>query len=88
MSALCSTFRPWGCPKTRVDSEIMLGGFLAKGYQLVGDPAEADVIVVNTCAFIGPAKEESIDTILEPGTRHRTITAQGRWWRPSWWRAA
>ena len=56
-----------GCPKNRVDSEVMLGGFLAKGYQLVADPAEAEVIVVNTCAFIGPAKEESIDTILELG---------------------
>jgi len=56
-----------GCPKNRVDSEIILGGFLAQGYELVGDPAEAEVIVVNTCAFIGPAKEESIDTILELG---------------------
>ena len=56
-----------GCPKNRVDSEIMLGGFLAKGYALVQDPAQAEVIVVNTCAFIGPAKEESIDTILELG---------------------
>jgi len=54
-----------GCPKNRVDSEIMLGGFIAKGYELVGDPAQAEVIVVNTCAFIGPAKEESIDTIFE-----------------------
>ncbi len=54
-----------GCPKNRVDSEIMLGGFLAKGYDLVNDPAQAEVIVVNTCAFIGPAKEESIDTIFE-----------------------
>ena len=54
-----------GCPKNRVDSEIMLGGFLAKGYELVGDPAQAEVIVVNTCAFIGPAKEESIDTIFD-----------------------
>jgi ribosomal protein S12 methylthiotransferase len=56
-----------GCPKNRVDSEIMLGGFLAKGYELVADPAEAEVIVVNTCAFIGPAKEESIDAILDLG---------------------
>jgi ribosomal protein S12 methylthiotransferase len=54
-----------GCPKNRVDSEIMLGGFLQKGYELVGDPSQAEVIVVNTCAFIGPAKEESIDTIFE-----------------------
>ena len=56
-----------GCPKNRVDSEIMLGGFLQKGYHLVENPADAEVIVVNTCAFIGPAKEESVDTILELG---------------------
>ncbi len=56
-----------GCPKNRVDSELMLGGFLAHGYELVDDPARAEVIVVNTCAFIGPAKEESVDTILELG---------------------
>ncbi len=65
-----------GPAQNRVDSGIVLGGFLAKGYQLVGDPAEADVIVVNTCAFIGPAKEESIDTILELG-RYKD-PAQGR----------
>ncbi len=56
-----------GCPKNRVDSEVMLGGFMQKGYELVGDPAKAEVIVVNSCAFIGPAKEESIDAILEMG---------------------
>ena len=65
-----------GCPKNRVDSEIILGGFLAQGYELVGDPADAEVIVVNTCAFIGPAKEESIDTILDLG-RYKD-PAQGR----------
>ncbi len=56
-----------GCPKNRVDSEIMLGGFAKNGYRLVQDPAQADVIVVNTCSFIGPAKEESVDAILELG---------------------
>lgn len=54
-----------GCPKNRVDTEVMLGVADADGYSLVADPTEADVIVVNTCGFIGPAKEESIDTILE-----------------------
>lgn len=54
-----------GCPKNRVDSEVMLGTLQHKGYTLVKDPAEAEVIVVNTCAFIGPAKKESVDTILE-----------------------
>jgi ribosomal protein S12 methylthiotransferase len=54
-----------GCPKNRVDSEVMLGTLTQKGYALVQDPAEAEVIVVNTCAFIGPAKQESVDNILE-----------------------
>src|SRR5688572_19975364 len=54
-----------GCPKNRVDSEVMLGTLTQKGYQLVQEPSEAEVIVVNTCAFIGPAKEESVDAILE-----------------------
>ncbi|HYX90944.1 MAG TPA: 30S ribosomal protein S12 methylthiotransferase RimO [Myxococcaceae bacterium] len=54
-----------GCPKNRVDSEIMLGTLAQRGYRLVQEPAEAEVIVVNTCAFIGPAKQESIDNILE-----------------------
>jgi ribosomal protein S12 methylthiotransferase len=54
-----------GCPKNRVDSEVMLGTLGAKGYALVQDPKDAEVIVVNTCAFIGPAKQESIDNILE-----------------------
>ncbi len=54
-----------GCPKNRVDSEVMLGTLTQRGYQLVQEPAGADVIVVNTCAFIGPAKEESVDAVLE-----------------------
>ncbi len=54
-----------GCPKNRVDSEVMLGTLVRKGYHLVQDPEAAEVIVVNTCAFIGPAKQESVDSILE-----------------------
>jgi len=54
-----------GCPKNRVDAELMIGSMRGEGHVLVDDPAEADVIVVNTCAFIESAKEESIDTILE-----------------------
>lgn len=57
-----------GCPKNRVDTEVMLGVGAGEGYRIVPDPAEAEVIVVNTCGFIGPAKEESIDTILEMGS--------------------
>ena len=54
-----------GCPKNLVDSEVMLGLAQAAGHQLTNDPSTADVLVVNTCAFIDSAKQESIDTILE-----------------------
>jgi ribosomal protein S12 methylthiotransferase len=54
-----------GCPKNRVDSEVMLGSLAEAGHVLVQQPDEAEVIVVNTCGFIDAAKEESIDTILE-----------------------
>jgi ribosomal protein S12 methylthiotransferase len=54
-----------GCPKNQVDTELMLGQVEAAGHALVQAPDDADVIVVNTCAFIDAAKEESVDTILE-----------------------
>ena len=54
-----------GCPKNQVDTELMLGQVQAAGHSLVDAPDDADVIVVNTCAFIDKAKEESVDTILE-----------------------
>ncbi len=54
-----------GCPKNLLDSEVMLGHMKEAGYELTHNPEEAEVLVVNTCGFIGPAKQESIDTILE-----------------------
>jgi ribosomal protein S12 methylthiotransferase len=54
-----------GCPKNRVDTEVMLGLTDASGLSIVDAPERADVIVINTCGFIGAAKEESVDTILE-----------------------
>lgn len=54
-----------GCPKNLVDSEIMLGLVEKDGYKIVQDLREADIIIVNTCAFIEDAKREAIDTILE-----------------------
>ena len=54
-----------GCPKNLVDSEVMLGLSQQAGHELTPDAAEADVLIVNTCAFIDSAKQESIDTILE-----------------------
>jgi ribosomal protein S12 methylthiotransferase len=54
-----------GCPKNLVDSEVMLGLAQQAGHELTQDAASADVLVVNTCAFIDSAKQESIDAILE-----------------------
>jgi len=54
-----------GCPKNLVDSEVMMGQLVAKGHELTPHPDQAEVLVVNTCSFIDPAKKESIDTILE-----------------------
>lgn len=58
-------FLSLGCPKNRVDTEVMLGHTAAAGYRIVDSPDRADVIVVNTCGFIGEAKQESIDAMLE-----------------------
>jgi ribosomal protein S12 methylthiotransferase len=59
-----------GCPKNRVDTEVMLGHTSEAGHRLVETPETAEVIVVNTCGFIGEAKQESIDAILEMA-RHK-----------------
>ena len=70
-----------GCAKNRVDTEVMLGVSDQSGFRIVDDPTSAEVIVVNTCGFIGPAKQESIDTILEmsehkaSGSCHRLVVA-------------
>ncbi|MBI3951916.1 MAG: 30S ribosomal protein S12 methylthiotransferase RimO [Acidobacteria bacterium] len=65
-----------GCPKNLVDSEVMMGLVKARGYDLTSDQNEAEIIVVNTCAFIDPAKEESIDTILEMAELKKTGQCQ------------
>jgi ribosomal protein S12 methylthiotransferase len=65
LSRLKVGFVSLGCPKNLVDGEVMLGHLQRRGHSLVTDPAQADVIVVNTCAFIDRAKQESVDTILE-----------------------
>ncbi len=54
-----------GCPKNQVDSEVLLGMAQQAGYALTDNPEQADLLVVNTCSFIGSAREESVDTILE-----------------------
>src|SRR5690606_6036744 len=53
-----------GCPKNQVDSEKLVGTLLAEGLTPVAEPSDADLVVVNTCAFIEAARKESIDTIL------------------------
>ncbi|HEX7703523.1 MAG TPA: 30S ribosomal protein S12 methylthiotransferase RimO [Kofleriaceae bacterium] len=65
-----------GCPKNQVDTELMLGQVQAAGHTLVDAPEGADVIVVNTCAFIDAAKEESVDTILEMAEYKKTNKAK------------
>lgn len=54
-----------GCSKNLVDTEIIIGKFKSNNFKIVNSPKEADVLVINTCGFIEPAKQESIDTILE-----------------------
>ena len=53
-----------GCPKNQVDADVFCHALLKAGHQTVADPAEADVIIINTCGFIQSAKEEAIENIL------------------------
>src|SRR5271163_2798661 len=70
-----------GCPKNLVDSELMLGALVNAGFEVTLDPDEAQVLIVNTCAFIESAKKESIDAVLEAaetkkrGARKRLVVA-------------
>src|SRR5258708_23597688 len=54
-----------GCAKNLVDAEIMLGTLLKDGVEITNEASQADVVIVNTCAFIDSAQEESVDAILE-----------------------
>jgi ribosomal protein S12 methylthiotransferase len=65
-----------GCPKNLVDSEVMMGQLVARGHELTSHPDQADVLVVNTCSFIDPAKKESVDTILEMAEYKKVGRAQ------------
>lgn len=64
-----------GCPKNQVDSDKLVGTLVADGLEAAGSPGEADVVVVNTCAFVEAARQESVDTVLalsdarRPGAR-------------------
>lgn len=61
-----------GCDKNLVDSEVMLGLLNKAGHELTNDETEAEAVVINTCAFISDAKEESINTIIEMGSLKKT----------------
>ena len=54
-----------GCDKNRVDTEVMLANLARGGYEITAEPSDADVIIVNTCAFLESARKEAIETILE-----------------------
>ena len=65
-----------GCDKNLVDSEEMLGMLAADGHEIIDDEDEAEVIIVNTCCFIGDAKEESVNTILEMAEKKKAGTCK------------
>ncbi len=65
-----------GCPKNLVDSEVMMGLLEARGHEITRLPEEADALVVNTCSFIEPAQQESVDAILEAARHKATGRAQ------------
>ena len=54
-----------GCPKNQLDTEVMLAHIAQAGYTITPEESEADVVIVNTCAFIESAKQEAIDNILD-----------------------
>jgi ribosomal protein S12 methylthiotransferase len=69
-------FLSLGCPKNLVDSEVMLGLVQNEGHEITADPTQADTIIVNTCAFIDDAKEESIEAILTMAQHKDTGSCQ------------
>ena len=54
-----------GCSKNLIDTEVTIGIFKQNNFEIVNDPKEAEIIVINTCGFINSAKEEAINTIIE-----------------------
>jgi len=65
-----------GCPKNLVDSEVMAGILMRRGFRLTTDSREAGIIIINTCAFILPAKEEAIEAILTAATYKKTAACR------------
>ena len=65
-----------GCAKNLVDSEILLGGLKKENFNIINNPEESDIIIVNTCGFLDTAREESVDTILECGNLKKTSNVE------------
>ena len=66
-----------GCPKNQLDTEVMLHELLAAGFEVTPEETEADIIIINTCAFIESAKKESIDNILDIAWLKENHTLKG-----------
>ncbi len=66
-----------GCPKNQVDTEVMLAKVLAAGYTITADDTEADIVIINTCAFIESAKQEAIDNILDEAWLKKNANLKG-----------
>lgn len=66
-----------GCPKNQIDTEVMLHELMTAGYEITGEDIEADIIIVNTCAFIESAKQEAIDNILDVAWLKKNRTLKG-----------
>ena len=66
-----------GCPKNLINTEVMLAKLAAEGFEIVAEDVDADVIVINTCAFIESAKQEAIDNILDVASLKENHTLRG-----------
>ena len=66
-----------GCPKNQLDTEVMLREVLDAGYEITPEETEADIIIINTCAFTESAKQESIDTILDAAWLKKNAQCKG-----------
>ncbi len=66
-----------GCPKNLLDTEVMLAHLAKEGYEITPEESEADIVVINTCAFINDAKEESIDNILDIAWLKKNASLKG-----------
>ena len=66
-----------GCPKNQVDTEVMLADVVRAGYEITPDDTEADIVIINTCAFIESAKQEAIDNILDEAWLKKNASLKG-----------